>query len=410
MEPPSAPTSIAPNRDWWWVFDPRLSLRAAAALTVGGGAIVLIAFIMAVASVTLQRSLEAQVGTTLETLAFQLTDKIDRTLYDRYRTLQFGAGLPAIRGLNDASPAERRRAIEAIRENSPDFVWIGLLDATGRVVAATRGQSEGMAMGDRPWFLQARERAYLSNPREVPASARDAADEDTEGASRLFDLAMPIAGPNGQFGGVLAAQVRWSWALDVQSSVVSDTARRERIGATLYGPNKDVLLDSGVSGWTQPPDPPAIAEGRRWRGYFIESTPMGSDYVTGFARSRGFREYRGLGWIAAVRQPVARAFAPVETLKRTLMRWGAVLVIALVVASWIVAGRYARRLRTIGAAAQRIREGDILTVLPRPAGDSEIARMCAALGDMVDDFREKQTATEAQNARLRSAARPKVDV
>src|SRR5262249_44136635 len=100
---------------------------------------------------------------------------------------------------------------------------------------------------------------------------------------------------------------------------------------------------------------------------------------------RGFREYRGLGWLAAVRQPATRAFAPVEALKRTLMSWGAVLVVAISIASWLVAGRYARRLRTIGASANRIREGDILTVLPRPRGDSEIARMCSALGDMVEN-------------------------
>jgi methyl-accepting chemotaxis protein len=177
------------------------------------------------------------------------------------------------------------------------------------------------------------------------------------------------------------------------------------VGVTVYGANKEVLLDSGTSGWTQPPDAPPVMEARRGRGTLMEDTAVGTRYLTGFARSRGFREYRGLGWYAVVRQPAERVFAPVEALKRSILRWGALLVIGVAIASWIIAGRLARRLHIIGASAERIREGDILSVLPRPKGDSELARMCAALGNMVDDLRAKQETLAAENVRLAAKTR-----
>lgn len=400
MEPSAARTDSAAPREWWWVFDPRLSLRAAAALFACGGTVLLVLMIAWAASLSLHRSLETQLGNTFETLAAQVADKIDRGIYERYRTIQLGANLAALRS-PDTPAAERRRVLDVLQDSSPDFAWIGLTDNRGRVLVATRGQSEGVAMGDRPWFMLARERPHTSAPRETAAATRAVAADDDNDTSRVFDLAVPVQDLNGLFSGVLAAQVRWGWTRDVQNSVVSETLRRQLVGITLYGANKEVLLDSGASGWTQPPDAPALAEGRRTRGNYIEHTSVGSHYVTGFVRSRGVREYRGQGWLATVRQPVDRAFAPVDALRRAILLWGFVLAIAVGAASWIVAGRLARRLRTIGGAADRIREGDILTVIPRPPGESELARMCRALGDMVDDFRaqRKPTPTERETAK-----------
>jgi hypothetical protein len=400
----SASQPAATPREWWWIFDPRISLRAAVGLTAGGSTLLLVLLITSIASGSLHRSLEAQLGGNFETLAVQVADKIDRTIYERYRTLQLAANLGTLRA-PDVSPADRRRVLDSLQESSPDFAWIGLADATGRILAATRGQSEGAPMGDRSWFLLGRERSYAGEPREVSNAPRGAMASDDGGGARVFELAVPVVGTQGEPAGVLGAQVRWAWTREVQLSVVSEAAGRELIGVTLYRANKEILLDSGGSGWTQPPDAPAITDPRRARGTLIEDTAGGTRYLTGFARSRGFREYRGLGWLATVRQPVERVFAPVDALKRSMMRWGFLLVAGVSTGSWIVAGRMVRRMRTIAAAATRIREGDILTVLPRPRGDSELAQMCAALDDMVDDFRAKQETLAAKNAQLAAEAR-----
>src|SRR6185436_4517290 len=104
----------------------------------------------------------------------------------------------------------------------------------------------------------------------------------------------------------------------------------------------------------------------------------------GYARSVGAGEFRGFGWLVAVRQPADLVFAPAGELQRGIRMWGALLGATLVLASWIAAARLARRMTIVTTAARRIPGGDVLSTMPRPPGNGEVARMCGALGDMVD--------------------------
>lgn len=372
---------------WWAAFDPRCSLRARAACLVAVGGGLFAALLVWLAGSLLERELRATRGATYETLAFQLGDKLDRALYERYRTLQHAATLDVLRRY-DPSPAERRHLLESLLESSPDFAWIGYADAAGRIQTGTGRLFENTDVAQRPWFRGAREQPFLGPLRENPELARTVpAGPEGEAASRFLELAVPVPGPDGRFNGVLAALLRWHWTRDVQLSVVPEALARERVAASVYTAEGDLLLDSGALGWTHPPALPALGEARRSRGWMIESTQEGVTFLTGFSRSRGFREYRGLGWIALVRQPVKEAFAPVAALRQHLARWAVVVVAVGVVVAWVLAGRLARRLRSVAASAQRIREGDILAVLPHPADDSELSRLCRSVGALVEDLR-----------------------
>jgi HAMP domain-containing protein len=388
MNHPPAPLPPATERDWWWIFDPRLSLRARAALVTGISALAFTLVATALAGTLVRRSLERQLGANFESLAFQFGDKLDRVILARHRDLQFAAGLPLMR--QGATPAaERRKLLELVQDNARDFAWIGFADASGNVRAATAGVFEGTTVASRPWFLIARERNYTAGPGELPALTNELSPGSEARATRYLDLAVPVLTGEGPLLGVLGAHLHLDWMREVQFSVVPETARREHIGVTVYSATGDVLLDSGGSGWTQPPAAPALSDARQFRGTLRESAVGGTDYLTGFARSRGYREYRGLGWLIVVRQPADLALAPARELQTTLLGWGVVLTVALVVVSWISAGRLSRRLRGMGRAADRIRDGDVLTILPRPKGDGELARMCGAIGDLVEDLRAK---------------------
>ena len=383
----------APERPWWWIFDPRHSLRAYAATALGLALAAFTVLTAESASRKLRRSLEAQTGAGFETLAAQMSDKLDRTLFERYRALQFAGSLATLRSYS-ATAEERRRVLASLQSATPDFVWLGVLDAKGVIVACTKGYAEGSSAADRPWFIAARETAYAAGPREVRNLPADVITPDEGDVNpRVFDLAVPLTDPDGRFGGVLAAHLRWGWTREVQLSVVPDLLRRDRIGLTLYTGQGDPLLDSGGSGWTRPPDAPAGADTRRLRGYFTEGTTLGTTYLTGYARSRGHKDFRGLGWITTVRQPADRAFAPAEELRRTILGWGIVFTAAGMAVAWLLAGRVARRLRTVERAAGRIGSGDVLATLPPPRGDSEIDRMCVALGRLIEELRGRRPGT-----------------
>jgi HAMP domain-containing protein len=374
----------APDDDWWWIFDPRFSLRARAALIIGGGAVLFTVFVAWLGGVVLHRQLQANLGFTFETLSAQVADKIDRVIYQHYRDLQFVATLPPFMR-PEADPAERRRVLDALQLAARDFAWIGFADPAGHVVSATRGMLEGTVVEQRPWFRQGREGAFAASLHEMTLPPGDKGG--AAGRMRVLDLAVPVTGSHGQFLGVLGAHVSWAWASEVQLSVIPESAQRERLGVTLYAANNEVLLDSGGSGWSLPPDAPVVRGATRFRGTMIEDTSLGTQYLTGYVRSRGYRDYRGLGWLITVRQPVDHAFAPVQELRRTLVKWGLLFGGALMVTSWVGATHLIRQLRRIAAAARRIRHGDVFAVMPRPKGERDLERMCAEVGDLVQELR-----------------------
>lgn len=390
----TTPTSLP----WWWIFDPRLSLRARAALIVGGSVAGFVVLFALVTGTLHQRELQRTRGDSFETLAFQLGDKLDRIVYERHRALVAVASLDPLRRPGTTA-GERRRLLETFKESTPEFAWLGYADATGRVLTGTGGLFENTDAALRPWFRGAREQPFIGTLREIPGLPREApADTDIDGVARYLELAVPVVAEDGRFAGVLGGIVRWSWSREVQLSVVPETLARGRIAASVYSSAGEILLDSGALGWTNPPELPPVGESRRARGTLIEQTPVGARFLTGFSRSRGFREYRGIGWITVIRQPVDRAFAPANDLRRSLFRWGAALAVAAAGLAWIAAGRHVRRIRSIGAAAHRIREGDILAVLPRPADDGELSRMCRSVGDLVEDLRARHSMTSPEPA------------
>ena len=235
------------------LLDPRRSLRARATLAVAtGGLLLSVALTFTVRLQTRQR-LENDLAAQFETLAAQVTDKIDRTLYERRRLLQVASSLDPVR-LPALNIADRRRFLDTLQENTPDLAWLGLVDADGNVVAAAQRHLEGTSVSRRNWFQVAKEQPLVSGPREAPELNRANLEESSDGPTRYVDLAVPVLGANGQSLGVLGAQPGWTWTREIERSVIPEAARKAKIGVTLYSGPTEVLLDSGVSGWTQPPD------------------------------------------------------------------------------------------------------------------------------------------------------------
>ncbi len=385
--------------DGWQALDPRRSLRARVTLALGGSFLVFTLLASWVAGAYFHRHLEERIGPALENLAYQTADKLDRSVAERYRDIQFATGLGPLR-TPDTPTDERRRLLDAMLGASPDFAWLGFANAAGTVIFATQHQLEGTQVETRGWFRNARGKPYAGDVHEAPELALDAT---TSGglSSRVLDLAAPVVSANGQFLGVLGAHLSWSAAREVQLSVVPELmAQRDHIGLTLYSSNREVLLDSGASGWSEPPEPPALPDPTPPRGFLLENTRDGSAYLTGYAYCHGYHEFRGLNWLAVVRQPVAVAFAPVQELQRRILQLGLSLTALAAIMAWFLTGRLTRRFRSIGASARRIGGGDILAVLPRPKGHGDLPDMCTALGSMVHQLRDRQEKLEAHNTRL----------
>jgi HAMP domain-containing protein len=409
--PASAPAARH-HDEWWWIFDPRLSLRARAACLFAAIAILFVVLMSSFGAWLFRQSLERELGPSFEGLAQQVSDKLDRTIYERRHALEFTAALAAFKtSANDAATnAQRRDALEALAKEYPEFAWIGFADRDGNITAATHGWLEGSTATLRSWFHVGARHVHVGRVQELSELARRVLGRDDENAVRFLDLAAPVRDDNGDVVGVLGAYLRWEWTRDVAFSVITESLQHRQIGVTVYAGDTDVILDSGASGWTVPPNAPPLPSLHPYRGSMTEDSSVGTKYFSGYVRSRGFRDYRGLAWLVTVRQPFQRAFAPVTELRWLIFRWGCGFAAIGVVVSWIAAGRVVRRLRSVAAAADRVREGDVLAELPQPRDEGEISRMCAALGELVADFRAKNDALAAENARLEAEARKRDSV
>ena len=138
-----------------------------------------------------------------------------------------------------------------------------------------------------------------------------------------------------------------------------------------------------------PPYPPVPVSPRglqAYRGYLHEDDE-GSSYLTGFALTRGFRNFRGLGLMVAVRQPDRRAFAEVGELRHDIRVIGFSATLFIIAGAWGFAGLVAQRFRAIESAAEYILDGDQLALIPQPKGRGDLARMCRSLGRMVQGLR-----------------------
>jgi hypothetical protein len=373
-----------PHDDWWWIFDPRLSLRARAALVVGGSLVVLTLLLSWLGGRIVERQTSQHFALTFESLAFQIGDRLDRQFYERMVQLQFTANLAPFR-TPEASVAERRAALEIAMRSSLDLAWLGFADASGNIVCATNGLFEGTKAAELPWFLLGRNKPHIGPAHAVPELARLAL-EPSEQPVRYLDFAVPAQTPQGRFLGVICAQVRVPPLADAQLSLNAEAARREHLGVTIYGPTGDVLLDTGATGWTDPPGAPSV---RDLRGSQVETVGGGSTYFTGYFATRGYRDSPSVGWLVAVRQPVKDAFAPARRVQRDIAAWGFALTVALATLTWWFTSRLVRQMAKVENAARLIRQGDPLTVLPHPEGEGEMERMCHALGDLVEDLRAK---------------------
>ena len=167
----SPPTALRDPDDWWWIFDPRQSLRARAVLVFGGLALAFTLLLGWSAEALFRRSLSRQLGPAFETLAFQIGDKLDRALRERLRTLQLAATLAPLRSAT-TTPAEKRALLDALLNAAPDCVWIGFANREGRIVSATSQMFEGSAVESNPWFRGAQRAPYLGNVHEFPELAR----------------------------------------------------------------------------------------------------------------------------------------------------------------------------------------------------------------------------------------------
>lgn len=374
-----------------------LRLRSVLSLAISmlGGALILLV-ILTVGTAGQQRVTD-QVGASVMLLADQMQDKLDRALYERFREVSNAAQvLPRISAAQASGGV--RAWLEELQKGYPDYAWIGLADTGGRVQSATLSILEGADVASEAWFRDGLKQETVGDVREIPAlSARLA---QTPGATRRYvAISGPVLDASGATTGVIAALLDWSWIDEVRDSLFGTTSSGrteqvfvlDRAGIVILGPPSLTgqplplaSVKSAVAGVGQ---------------YAIERWPDGGDYVTGIARSDGYRNFSGLGWIVLVRQDAGVALAPVRRLQHQTLAWGLGLAALGGLAAWLLSQRISAPLLRLANSADAIRRGEEVRI-PDVRDYAEVDVLSRSLETLVSELKNQQEALALLNVSL----------
>ena len=370
-----------------------VSLSLKAILSLGSGLLIstLVVILIFVIESAATHQIESRIGSELQELAFQMHDKLHRGLSERLHDIMLAATLGAF--ADQAAPRRTKEALlHWLRHIYPEYTWIGLVDATGKLIAHTDSAVTGANLAHEAWFVGGLRGPYLGAMLASPPLPSKATGEPR----RFVDLAAPIVDDdNGDVVGVLGAHLSWMWAEDAERSLVAPL--RQRRGTELLVLNADGVVVLG------PPDlmkkrldtASVRAAQAGSTGYTVASWPDGNTYVTGFTAGASEARNSGLGWLVLARQDAVTALDPIADLQRHLLVWGATTALVFVLLAWFGAKWLAAPLRALTGAANQLEHGSDNYRLPVSARYAEVASLSSSLTALLARLRQDELRLQA---------------
>lgn len=381
---------------------PGRSLRAQISLATAA-MVMLLSVAMAYYAADISRNqIEETQGEAFELRAKSALDVLDRGMFERSREIQNAAILDEIR--DPLAPLSHKREIlERLQTTFNAYAWIGICDAEGRGLVGTGHYLEGKDLSKRPWCTQGRSANYIGDVHDALLLAKLLPNPSGE-SFYLVDVAAPVIDQAGVLQGVLCGHIYWRWAeevLDSKKTPGKDIFLLSRDGIVLSGPAKPQSKLAELS----PDMMRAINANQAGGGSQLVRWSDGKTYLVGYARSSGYREYQGLGWVSLVRQEVGTAFAPARRLQQHILLAGGALGLLFAWLGWLMAGRIARPITRISQAAERIAAGELNYDVPPQLGDDEVAHLSTAIHHMVKNLTREINQRKQVEQELRLSAK-----
>ncbi|HEX2603221.1 MAG TPA: ATP-binding protein [Oxalicibacterium sp.] len=349
-----------------------------------------------ISSVVAER-IRTTIGNSLSQLALETSDKLDRSMYERYREVRLISQSPELISPK-VDKAQKRRTLNRLQDTYPYYAWMGIADLHGKVTVATKGTLEGIDVNKRPWYQNASKgNPYLGDVHDAVLLAALVPKLGSD-PPRFVDIAFPYFDDRG-IAGVIATHMSWEWAKDIEQSIFQPIKLSRNVQALILAEDGKVLLGpQELLGKTL--NLGSVRQARKEAsGYMVEKWPDGKSYLVGYTESRGYADYPGLGWIILVRQGAEEAFTPVKTLQQQVLWTGVALAIIFSMLGYLASRKISGPLRALAQAAWRIREGDTAT-LPATRSFVELRALAGSINALVKNLLEKESALRELNLSL----------
>jgi PAS domain S-box-containing protein len=301
-----------------------------------------------------ERTLINMAGESLAVSAADIADKMDLILFEPHRDIQVITKAPIFHGQDTEAMT---RYLNHIKQLSPIYHWLAIVDPAGRIIAATDSGSIGKNLAGENWFkaVRAQDGVVLQDP-EVFG----------ESGTWTVGFTAPIKGPAGEFRGAVHTRIglpvlegiftrtvglhqaqrdtpaRFEWQfLTRDGLVIADSILRQegRINLKQLGLASAHLTNS---------DKPGFIE----ESHLRRNTPV----ITGYAKTKGFDSFPGFQWGVLVRMDRSDALAPIHAVLWKLAAAGGFIAGPLIGLLLWTAGRLRTEYARVVAAESTLRE------------------------------------------------------
>lgn len=353
-------------------------------------------------------------GNTLQGLAEETIDKVDRNLFERYGDVQAFAENPLARG----TPEDLTKAMNFYTRCYGIYDLMIVADADGTILATNTTTYDGKPIDNSKivgrnvretnWFQQVAsgEVAYGQTMFEEPS--RDPLVAAALGSEQVtLNFTAPVVDGSGKVVRVWSNRASWQRIVGEilsaqrealkQKGMVCETQLLDKRGLVLDDADPAAVLklnlaEKGLSA--------AKLASAGKNGYTQEKhRRSGVMQINGYAASRGALGFKGYGWSVLVRQDSQSALASVRRLRLVMFGATALSAAALVAAAIAIASAVARPITRTVRVLEAVAAGD-LTQRMTVTGKDELGRMAKALNIAVEasarSLEEITTAGERQ--------------
>ena len=248
-------------------------------------------------------------GESLSLSAVDIAEKLDRLLFERYSDVRMMANAF---GMVPRDPAYLSAYLAWMKQWYAVYLWLGVTDKDGRIVAATDGVSIGHDVSQEPWFRAVRE--------QKTTHIGDVSPYETVGGMDAVAFTSPIMGPKGEFLGTVSTRVGLTALEELAVQTLRTLHERMRLARIEY----QFLTRSGLAFIDSDLHhkgnvnlktlklPSALMSASGEPDYIEEEhLRRHVQVVTGYAKTRGFREFPGLEWAVLVRIDREEILSPI---------------------------------------------------------------------------------------------------
>ncbi|MBI1883275.1 MAG: methyl-accepting chemotaxis protein [Chlamydiae bacterium] len=328
-----------------------------------------------------KHSLQERIGQSLQRQAFIVMDEINRMLFERYQNVKsWAVDSVMVDVLTEDADSRISDLLSTLKQSYGFYGDLVCTDAKGKVVAASRRELIGRNESQNLWFQNALSEngvvvedlkksdlvggfgMTFASPIRVSSEGLGGASSEGEGQTSSHSGMKTL--------GVIGAVLNWSEILDLINSMQilgeQDQSKSayailiNREGMVLTQPYfdereiilKENLIQEGLQSARR------VVQGES--AYLGEPGLYQAQDLIGFAPSRGYHDFKGLGWSVLVFQRMTEAFKPIRTLQMQLLIIGLLLLVIVTTVSFLLGGKIARPIQSMAQLADEIaREGNL---------------------------------------------------